>query len=306
MRFLRLRLCNKTLKSAILASLLFSTACSSLSRRNAESEVSPNRSELNPTDQKVENLATTVSKMQGRIEELEAKLAAISDSIESTKNVVENIAGPKDIKTIAIGSNSDGVPENPEHDEADSTAKSQSKGSPKKENHQGSSDSSIAPFAKAMNLYRKSSYSDAVLAFNQFVEQSPDHALAGSAQFYAGESYFMMGEYGLALPEFQKMLTTFPNSPRVPAAMVRVAHCHQLLGNQKQADRELTLVAAAYPNHPALEWTLPSRDKNKPQERPKEGSKESQKEAPQDSDSQRKPSSTSSIVSTPMEPAHHP
>lgn len=195
-------------------------------------------------DQKIETMITALSRAQSRIEELDAKVASLTDKLESTRVTVDNISGNKPVKTEAVGSaTSDDI-------------------NPKRSTHVDAKvvlhmDAALTDFSKAMKLFKSGKYTDSELAFNHFTETYPEHVLAGSAQFYAGESYFMMGEYKLALNEYGKVISSFATSPRVPSAMVRLSHCYEASGETAEAARTMTLARELYSGNPSLDWSPP-------------------------------------------------
>lgn len=240
-----MRMC--TFKDALVAIVMVGllTGCSIRSaHRDAEPE--ENTEQGGDRDQKVETLVSALSRAQSRIEELDAKLAALTDKVESTRVTVDNIAGTRSsVKTEAVGS-----------------AKDETNHSSSKTSHDNTpavltSDPAISEFSGAMKFFKAGKYSDSELAFNHFTETYPEHILAGSAQFYAGESYFMMGEYKLALNEYGKVVSSFGTSPRVPSALVRLSHCYEALGNQEDATRSFTLAKELYAGNPSLDWPSP-------------------------------------------------
>ena len=255
---------NSAKKICFLAVLTFAPACSSISHRNEANQVTPGTQiPADPTQQKLDSLASSLSKAQGRIEELEAKLAAMKDTVDNTKTAVENITGSKDINAVGVGENADGVP----HLDLPSLKQTGAKALPLRSNENVTTstgvpqDESVAAFTKAMNLYRRGEFPDSVLAFNHYVEMFPDQVLAGTAQYHAAESYFMMGELKLALPEYKKVVSSFSTSPRVPSALVRISQIHQALGQSNDAQKILTYVKANYPQHPALDLKAPAPKK---------------------------------------------
>jgi TolA-binding protein len=116
----------------------------------------------------------------------------------------------------------------------------------------------IQHFTRGVNLMRKGSYADAVLIFTQFVERYPEHALASSAQFHAGECYFQMGEYKLAISEYEKMLRSYGNHPRVPSALVRLSQAYNAIGNTSEGSKYKDLAQANFAGNPSLDWPAPA------------------------------------------------
>lgn len=251
------------------AALAGTAGCSSMRHRDADKEPeAANAPALPPEQQRMEALTLQLSRSQARIEELEAKMAAMNDSLEGTRLAVENITGPKEAKTVPLGANDDRLHPDAAHapeEEKDHSPKKASRGAPQKaavtvtDAASAERDEAVALFVQAANLARKGNHADAVLAFTRFVENHPDHALAGSAQFQAGESYFHMGQYKLALVEYQKVISGFPGSPRAASALVRMAHCHGAQGNEKEASRYMALAQENFPGNPSLDWPQPHR-----------------------------------------------
>jgi TolA-binding protein len=222
---------------------------------------------LDPQQQKIETLTSSLSRAQARIEELDAKVSAMNDSLEGTRITVENLTGPQQNATphtTPLGELADDV-----------TSPAESAPQPKKkpahrkaqvataavavsaEDAEKNSDA-IQHFTRGVNLMRKGSYADAVLIFTQFVERYPEHALASSAQFHAGECYFQMGEYKLAISEYEKMLRSYGNHPRVPSALVRLSQAYNAIGNTSEGSKYKDLAQANFAGNPSLDWPAPA------------------------------------------------
>jgi TolA-binding protein len=241
-----------------------------------------------PRDVKIDSLSDALSRAQSRIEELDAKVAALADKTDATRIAVDNISGSKAPPTEAVGSarkegaRAKAVPEDTvEGEKAVIKAKAA----------EGKSvlqmEDAIVEFGKAMTLFKNGRFADAELGFNHLTEQYPEHVLAGSAQFFSGESYFMMGEYKLALNEYQKVVASFGSSPRVASAIVRMAHCYTAIGNSNEAARTMSLARETFDGNPSLDWPAPVAKETK-----------EAKAAPTDKKSQ--------LDAQPIEPAEKP
>jgi TolA-binding protein len=222
---------------------------------------------LDPQQQKIETLTSNLARASARIEELDAKLSAMNDSLEGTRITVENLTGPQQHavpQTTPLGELADDVatPTEPaapakkkplsrkEHIAAAPAAMSA-------EDAEKNSDA-VQHFTRGVNLMRKGSSADAVLVFTQFVERYPEHALASSAQFHAGECYFQMGEYKLAISEYEKMLRSYGNHPRVPSALVRLSQAYNAIGNTVEGTKYRELADANFAGNPSLDWHAPA------------------------------------------------
>lgn len=240
----------------VLCCLLFIGLVTGCSGRRVNGETPP---QLDEKDQKMENLVSALSRAQSRIEELDAKVSTLTDKLESTRVTVDNISGIKPVKTEAVGTAAYESSTNSDHlaIPAHAVSKSLTGNEARALLHM---DSAINEFNKSMKLFKNGKYADAELSFNHFTETYPEHILAGSAQFYAGESYFQMGEYKLALNEYGKVISSFGSSPRVPSAMVRMAHCYSATGASAEAARTMSLARDMYIGNPSLEWDAPTPD----------------------------------------------
>ena len=230
-----------TATAMLLALLLIGcSSAPSASEQPAETaaETSAEEGELTP-EKRISILSNQLSRTQTRLEELDAKISALTDKVQSHKTAIDNLAGAKPITVAHV--------ENPEKPELAVETKS------KQPAPTNSNEPIQREFEMAMSLFRKQKFTDAVLAFTRFTEHNPDHILSGSAQFFAGESYYKLKEYKLALNEFAKVPSRFQSSPRVPSALVRMAHCYQAIGQAKEANRTMALARDLYDGNPSLD-----------------------------------------------------
>jgi TolA-binding protein len=241
-----------------IALVLGCLAVAGCSGRKVEAD-QPAEAPKDSKEQRMESLASSLSRTQSRLEEMDAKLSALADKVEAMRLTVDNVAGNKPLKTQAVGSAAAGVSDLGEEKPAKSTGKKGKAAVPTVAG--GASDPAVGEFEKAMRLFRSGNYTDAEMAFTHVAESFPEHILAGSAQFYGGESYFMMGEYKLALNEYMKVPASFASSPRVASAMVRIGHCYEAIGNGTESARTLALARDSFPGNPSLDWAAPSPNK---------------------------------------------
>ncbi len=86
-------------------------------------------------------------------------------------------------------------------------------------------DSTIQNFRQGKALFDSKRYPEAVLAFSQAIDGSPDHPLAGQIQYYLAESYFRQSDYPVAESEFKKIIQLYPRSAWVGRANLRIKDC---------------------------------------------------------------------------------
>lgn len=59
-------------------------------------------------------------------------------------------------------------------------------------------------------------------AFQQFLKANPKHQLAGNAQYWLGETYYVQGKYKDAADSFLKGYTTYSKSPKAPDSLLKL------------------------------------------------------------------------------------
>ena len=129
-------------------------------------------------------------------------------------------------------------------------------------------DSTIQEFRSAIILHKAGKYPEAVLAFSAFVENYPDHPLAGTAQFYVGDSYFRQKEYGLAVREFQRVLTTYDRSTHIAQTLREISDSEDALRKSDDAARHRQLLMSLFPHSPFATASTASRGATAPASAP--------------------------------------
>ncbi len=100
----------------------------------------------------------------------------------------------------------------------------------------------------AFALLRDSEYAEAAEAFRAFLDEFPDGPLADNAQYWLGESYYVTGNFDIALNAFQGVLNRFPESPKAPDALLKLGFCYYELEQWDQARSTLEEVRGQYPD----------------------------------------------------------
>lgn len=102
----------------------------------------------------------------------------------------------------------------------------------------------------AFALLKQGQYERAGKRFREFTRAHPKSPLVENAQYWIGESAYVVRNFRQALEEFSKVLQAHPNSPKAPDAMLKVAYCYYELANWGKARDTLKQVVARYPNTP--------------------------------------------------------
>lgn len=94
-------------------------------------------------------------------------------------------------------------------------------------------------------------YSEAITAFNQFLQQYPNSDLADNAQYWLAEAYYVTQDNPSALAEFQELTVKYPESPKVPGALLKIGYIMDASGQRAEARKHLQQIVDKYPSSPA-------------------------------------------------------
>jgi tol-pal system protein YbgF len=83
--------------------------------------------------------------------------------------------------------------------------------------------------------------------FRKFLQTYPDHSLAGSAQYWLGESYFSQGDFRTAAQNYLQGYQKYPKSRRAPDSLLKLGLALNKLGQKEQGCAALSNVGTDYP-----------------------------------------------------------
>jgi tol-pal system protein YbgF len=100
----------------------------------------------------------------------------------------------------------------------------------------------------ANGLSKESKHRDAFNAYDKFLKDYPNSALAADATYGLGYSQFALKNYRSAIATQQKVLDLHPESPKVAEAMMNMANCQIQLGLVPSAKKTLRDLIEKFPN----------------------------------------------------------
>lgn len=103
-------------------------------------------------------------------------------------------------------------------------------------------------YEASFRLMKQGDYSRAAQSFRSFQAKYPSSSLAGNAQYWIGESSYLVRNFKQGLEEFEKVLKEYPNSRKVPDAMLKIGYCHYELHDYAKAREVLSEIEIRYPN----------------------------------------------------------
>src|SRR5574340_177496 len=102
-------------------------------------------------------------------------------------------------------------------------------------------------YEAALKLFRDTAYPAAIVGFKNFLKTYPDSAMAANAQYWIGYSYYALKDYKTSLTHQQKLVATYPASPKVPDALLNIAADQIALDNLDGARKTLKELVAKHP-----------------------------------------------------------
>jgi tol-pal system protein YbgF len=103
-------------------------------------------------------------------------------------------------------------------------------------------------YQAAFDMISARRYEEAGTAFQTFLAQFPTSPLADNAQYWLAETYYVRSQFDAALPEFRKVLEQYPQSAKLPDALLKVGYCQIELGDNNAARTSLQEVMRQYPD----------------------------------------------------------
>jgi tol-pal system protein YbgF len=114
------------------------------------------------------------------------------------------------------------------------------------------------PNGDAQSLYEQGygailqrDYGAAETAFRQLIAAYPNDPLAGSAQYWIGESYYVRGQYKSAADAFLKGYNKYKSGDKAPDTLLKLGMSLAELGQKDAACSTFGELAAKSPHAPA-------------------------------------------------------
>ena len=111
-----------------------------------------------------------------------------------------------------------------------------------------STGSEQAEFDAALSELREGRHSEATAGFQRFLSAYPSSKLAGDAQYWLGESYYIGRNYNAAKEAFINLGLHYPQSARLPDALLKLGYIYGEQGDADRAREVLQKLVQVYPN----------------------------------------------------------
>jgi tol-pal system protein YbgF len=106
-------------------------------------------------------------------------------------------------------------------------------------------------YEQAYGFLLQKDYGAAEQSFETFLKRHPSHHLAGNAQYWLGETFFVRGQYRPAAAAFLKGYQDYAKSQKAPESLLKLAMSLQRLGQKDAACSSFKELATKFPTPPA-------------------------------------------------------
>ena len=197
----------------------------------------------------------------GRLDALETQVQALAAQMERLQEQLRSLGDRPPSKTGVGGGGFGAVtvesaPEAPKDDldRVFPTAKGKgSKVTEKTTSSEGAVDTETPPqqlYERAYSFLLTKDYATAESTFESFLKQHPTHPLAGNAQFWLGETFFVRGQYRPAAAAFLRGYQDYGKGQKAPESLLKLAMSLNRLGQKDAACSSFTEFASKYPTPP--------------------------------------------------------
>lgn len=228
----------------------------------AEDEGPVEASPLANLEVRVHSMESRLQQLTGQIEELRYKNEQLQGRLESYIADAEfrfnQLEGKEGAAPMGGGSTTSSSTGSGELEEPSSS------GSASEPASSGTASNAVAlPGGTPIEQYNYSyallssgKYTEAENAFKAFLEQHPQDELAGNAQYWLGQIYFVRGEYDQAAKTFLEGYQAYPKSSKAPDYLLKIGSSLTKIDQKADACAVFAELRSKFPNSPAAKERL--------------------------------------------------
>jgi len=237
--------------------------------QEAPAPVRPPRADLSP---RIDVLETQIGALTSHIEQLTRQMSALEKKLSSAPAAIappraqpvperqgEAVPPPSAPSSASADTpaEDDGGPKPGEDAVANLLSTQSGAEPPSTQDNQPQSLAAALPDGDAQTLYQQGygallqkDYAGAEGAFRGLVRAYPDDPLAGNAQYWIGETYYVRGQYKNAADAFLKGYKKYKSSEKAPDTLLRLGMALAELGQKDAACSALNELRTKYPEAP--------------------------------------------------------
>jgi len=108
-------------------------------------------------------------------------------------------------------------------------------------------DTAEALYERSYESLLRRRFDEAESGFRSFLDHYHDHGLAGNAQYWLGETYYVQSDYKSAAQSFLNGVQSFPKSRKAADSLLKLGLSLNRLGQTQQACAAYAAVGDKYP-----------------------------------------------------------
>jgi tol-pal system protein YbgF len=191
--------------------------------------------EMPATAQGIETIEGAASYSQGQV-----TTTIITENGSEEQVVIEQAPGPKILGTLP-GSNYDNqvTQEGVMTGQGGTEVETVSLGS--------QAESPDMLYERSYESLLRRQFADAETGFRTFLQKHGDNSLAGNAQYWLGETYYVQGDYRQAAQSFLKGYREFPKSRKAADSLLKLGLSLNRLGQKEQACAAFSQLGGQFP-----------------------------------------------------------
>ena len=108
-------------------------------------------------------------------------------------------------------------------------------------------DAENSDYQEAFNMFKIGRFKGAISKFKSFIENYPTSKLLPSSHYWIGNSYYAMRDFKRAIYVQQELVKDFPDSMKVPDAMLNIASSQKEINYTTASQKTLKDLITKYP-----------------------------------------------------------
>ena len=106
-------------------------------------------------------------------------------------------------------------------------------------------------FGAGLTLFKNGKFKDAAESFRNFIRTYPSSSFTTGAYYWGGNAHFQLREWAKAAELYAGLPAKWPDDPKAPDALLKLADAQQEMGDAKSARKTLESLPVQYPGTPA-------------------------------------------------------
>ena len=200
----------------------------------------------------IESLDTENERLTERVKRLENAISSLTDTVESQDVAMRS----RDSEDDEADEEAEEASSRAGRDDSDASDDAERAGGrdPDYQGSLGQIEASNLPgeagplFADAKTKLLNFDFEGAETAFRAFLDRFGDDPQAGEAQYWLAEALFQQDAYAESGQAYTKMIREYPDHPRAPDALVKLARSMRLVGDMDRACNALSILPEQYPD----------------------------------------------------------